>query len=306
MPIRLTRITSRPVFYQLCTLCIGMLSLYSLTITYHSSFSGGCLKEVDSVFGEMVSTSPKPFLSKNDTVTEDVFKWWKPIQGSRENFTYFKMTVEKTFQMIPPSLEVMKPSPGRCRTCAVVGNSGNLKGSHYGSLIDHHDFVIRINRGVTKGFEEDVGTKTTHRVLYPESAPRVENTTCVLFFPFKIHDYEWLRTAMSPENVKSPRRIYKDKVMILSPAFMKYVYDVWLYKKDGYGSTGFMTVVLSLVLCDEVSVFGFGIDNDGNWSHYFERFKYNGLGTGLHSGKVEYSIYQRLHEEKKIQFFKGL
>lgn len=279
-------------------------------MTYHilqSSESGeACPRDVHSLFGKMINESPNPFLSRNSTVSEEVFKWWKPIQGSKENFTYFKMTVEKTFQMIPPSLEIFKPSPDSCRTCAVVGNSGHLIGSHYGRLIDFHDVVIRMNRGITKGYEADVGTKTTHRVMYPESSTQVENTTHLFFFPYKIWDYEWLRKTMSLQNAQK-RRIKKGvQVTYLSPAFMKYVYDVWLGKKGGYGSTGFMTVILSLVLCDEVSVFGFGADGDGNWSHYFERFKYKGLGTGLHSGKREYLTYEHLHEAKKIRFFKKL
>ncbi|XP_074554897.1 CMP-N-acetylneuraminate-beta-galactosamide-alpha-2,3-sialyltransferase 1-like [Halichoeres trimaculatus] len=244
-------------------------------MTLHSlqfdEFSGECPKDVDSLFGKMIDESPEPFFSRIDTVSEEVFKWWKPIQGSKENFTYYKMTVEKTFQMIPPTLEVFKPSTDSCRTCAVVGNSGHLLGSRYGRLIDFHDVVIRMNRGITKGYEMDVGTKTTHRVMYPESATQVDNTTHLLFFPYKIWDYEWLLSTFTCRNAN--KRISQGvKVTYLSPAFMKYVFDVWLGKKGGYGSTGFMTVILSLVICDEVSVFGFGIDGDGNWSHYFENF----------------------------------
>lgn len=36
-------------------------------------------------------------------------------------------------------------------------------------IIDEHEVVIRINKAPTVGFEKDVGSKTTHRFMYPES-----------------------------------------------------------------------------------------------------------------------------------------
>lgn len=42
------------------------------------------------------------------------------------------------------------------------------------------------------------------------------------------------------------------QVMILSPAFMKYVHLVWLKGKGKYPSTGFLTLILSMHMCDEV------------------------------------------------------
>uniref|UniRef100_A0A3Q4G4E6 ST3 beta-galactoside alpha-2,3-sialyltransferase 1 n=1 Tax=Neolamprologus brichardi TaxID=32507 RepID=A0A3Q4G4E6_NEOBR len=95
------------------------------------------------------------------------------------------------------------------------------------------------------------------------------------------------------------------QVSILHPAFMKYVHDVWLRKKAAYPSTGFLAVVLSLLMCDEVNVFGFGADSEGNWSHYFEILKNKRLKTGGHPGEEEYKMIVKLHMKKKIVFFKG-
>lgn len=49
--------------------------------------------------------------------------------------------------------------------CAVVGNAGSLKGSGCGALIDDFEHVIRFNAAPTKGFEGDVGSVTTLRIL---------------------------------------------------------------------------------------------------------------------------------------------
>lgn len=52
--------------------------------------------------------------------------------------------------------------------------------------------------------------------------------------------------------------------MILSPAFMKYVHEEWLGNKGSYPSTGFLTLVFSLHLCDQVGsgLFGKIIQNE--------------------------------------------
>lgn len=54
------------------------------------------------------------------------------------------------------------------------------------------------------------------------------------------------------------------QVMILSPAFMKYVHESWLDKKGRYPSTGFLTVALSMYMCDEVGSMSLCLLADGN------------------------------------------
>jgi hypothetical protein len=50
-------------------------------------------------------------------------------------------------------------------SCALVGNSGSLLRRKYGSTIDKHDQVFRINQAPVVGHERAVGSRTTHRVL---------------------------------------------------------------------------------------------------------------------------------------------
>ncbi|XP_029301551.1 CMP-N-acetylneuraminate-beta-galactosamide-alpha-2,3-sialyltransferase 1-like [Cottoperca gobio] len=116
---------------------------------------------------------------------------------------------------------------------------------------------FRINRGPTKGYEADVGTKTTHRVMYPESASHLDNATSLVLFPFKMKDFLWLIDAFKQGKnsaVNSKRRANKDLVMILNPALMKYVHDIWLEEKGHHPSSGFLTLALSMQICDEIDM----------------------------------------------------
>ncbi|KAG7249376.1 hypothetical protein CRUP_008961 [Coryphaenoides rupestris] len=112
-----------------------------------------------------------------------------------------KQTLEEVmsqlFQVIPPPSLDLWPRPSRCHRCAVVGNSGNLRRSGHGKLIDSHSAVIRMNKAVTSGFEEDVGNRTTHHFLYPESAVDIVGGASLVLLPFKVRDLEWLASALS-------------------------------------------------------------------------------------------------------------
>eukprot|EP00873_Tetraselmis_striata_P002621 jgi/Tetstr1/422885/TSEL_001297.t1 len=50
-------------------------------------------------------------------------------------------------------------------SCAVVGNSGNLRRAEWGAEIDRHEAVFRFNRAPTAGYEKWVGRRTDFRIL---------------------------------------------------------------------------------------------------------------------------------------------
>ncbi|XP_015225651.1 PREDICTED: CMP-N-acetylneuraminate-beta-galactosamide-alpha-2,3-sialyltransferase 1-like [Cyprinodon variegatus] len=99
--------------------------------------------EGDPWFAERFNLSIHPLMTReNSVLSEETFKWWQWLQSERQPANLTEV-VEELFQVIPDEVLYTDPSPVRCRTCAVVGNSGNLKGSHYGGLIDSSDFIIR-------------------------------------------------------------------------------------------------------------------------------------------------------------------
>ncbi|XP_077384712.1 ST3 beta-galactoside alpha-2,3-sialyltransferase 8 isoform X2 [Festucalex cinctus] len=239
----------------------------------------------------------------------DALNWWLSLQRSGNERT-LQEVMSRMFQIISPPSADFTPRASRCRACAVVGNSGNLRQSGHGKLIDSHDIVIRMNKAVTRGFEQDVGNRTTHHFLYPESAVDVSPGVSLILLPFKLRDMEWLASALSTGHVKMTymrvkERVEadKDKVLVVSPAFFKYVHSRWTEGHGRYPSTGMLAIVFALHTCDQVSVLGYGADRQGNWHHYWEENRYAGAfrKTGVHSADFETRVIRRLAEEGKIR-----
>ncbi|KAG7245232.1 hypothetical protein INR49_023804 [Caranx melampygus] len=151
-----------------------------------------------------------------------------------------------------------------------------------------------MNQAPTSGFEEDVGARTTHHVMYPESAIDLDNNTSLVLIPFKTLDLQWIISALTTGTIKHP-------------TFFKYVYESWLEGHGRYPSTGFLSLLFAIHICDEVSVFGFGADQYGNWHHYWEENHLAGAfrHTGVHDGDYEYNVTLLLADKHKIQMFKG-
>ncbi|XP_047460382.1 CMP-N-acetylneuraminate-beta-galactosamide-alpha-2,3-sialyltransferase 1-like isoform X1 [Mugil cephalus] len=238
----------------------------------NQTLCGTCLSPKNQLCFHPLKPPVEPLLSANHNLSENDFNWWKHLQDEKQDYNTYKKTVNSLFRTFPTIPEPVKLSRDSCKTCAVVGNSGNLKGSRHGPQIDFHDYVIRINGGRTKGFEEDVGTKTTHRVMYPESAVDLDNSTHLVLTPFKILDLEWLRMSMT----------------------------------TGFHGMSYAPVKSKIAASkDLVHVFGFGADKDGNWNHYFEELRDKKFRTGNHPGQREYDVIQHLDEQKQISFYRG-
>ncbi|XP_061109799.1 CMP-N-acetylneuraminate-beta-galactosamide-alpha-2,3-sialyltransferase 1-like [Conger conger] len=270
------------------------------------------VEDEDPWFMKRFNTSISPLLSQENAIlSKSTYYWWQRLQ-TKQNANYGDV-VRKLFQVVPGKGHYNDSAPNRCRTCAVVGNSGNLNGSDYGSIIDSNDFVIRMNKAPLLGYEKDVGNRTTHRVMHPESATNLQKDTSLLLIPFKTLDLEWITSALTTGTVKrtwmpvmAKINADKNKVLIYNPTFLKYVHDVWLERHGKYPSSGFLTLMFAIHICDEVNVFGFGASKDGTWQHYWEKNKFRkSEPTGLHAGDYESLVMKLLACKRKMKLFEG-
>lgn len=245
----------------------------------------------------------------DDDFDPEALRWWLSLQRSG-NDQSLKEVMSEMFKVIAPPTVDFRPLPSTCRSCAVVGNSGNLRRSGNGKLIDSHNSVIRMNKAVTGGFEGDVGNRTTHHFLYPESAVDVARGVRLVLLPFKLRDLEWLTSALTTGQVKMTymrvkERVEadKDKILVVNPVFFKYAHDRWTEGHGRYPSTGMLAIIFALHTCDQVSVFGYGADQQGNWHHYWEENHFAGAfrKTGIHSADFETQIIHQLAQEGKIR-----
>ncbi|KAM7410088.1 hypothetical protein PAMA_001506 [Pampus argenteus] len=166
-----------------------------------------------------------------------------------------------------------KPLKMHCRTCALVTSSGQLTGSKRGEDIDHSECVIRMNDAPTIGYKQDVGQRTSLRVVAHSSLQRVlrnrqellnksEDTVFIFWGPSscmrrdgKGHIYNNLRVLN--------RLLPKLKVYIISQIKMLKFDELFKNEtgidrksSNSWLSTGWFTMAIALELCDRINVYG--------------------------------------------------
>ncbi|KAG8009188.1 Alpha-N-acetylgalactosaminide alpha-2 [Nibea albiflora] len=159
--------------------------------------------------------------------------------------------VMASVKLIPkPKEPLLLPKPGGdgCVRCAVVGTAGILNGSRMGKEIDAHDYVFRMNGAVIKGYEEDVGNRTS---VYVHTAHSINMSTYLLkkygytsvpndegikyvMIPEGMRDFNWLEGLLKgergagPYHNRWPRTYYRgqyneSRFYVLHQDFLRYV-----------------------------------------------------------------------------------
>nr|XP_020451129.1 lactosylceramide alpha-2,3-sialyltransferase isoform X2 [Monopterus albus] len=222
----------------------------------------------------------QPFLWKNMPLPDELFQYPPPF-----GFKGHQGRVEDLLKLLPNSDDTsqMKKTE-RCQRCMVVGNGGILRGLELGPLINHFDTIIRLNSGPLEGFSVDVGNRTSIRMSYPEGTPHpwVDRDPHTLFVgvTYKRVDINWMSAMISKNAVSLWDRLFfwksiPDQVPVkphrfrlLNPqvieetAFYLLKYPAptsRLWGSDQNVPTlGVSALNLASLLCDEVSLAGFG------------------------------------------------
>ncbi|XP_068135314.1 beta-galactoside alpha-2,6-sialyltransferase 1-like [Hyperolius riggenbachi] len=196
--------------------------------------------------------------------------------------------------------------------CAVVMSSGSMNSSKLGNEIDSHDAVLRFNDAPTKGFETDVGSKTTIRLMNSQLGAkpqhklledfRFKNDTLVMWDPKLYYEnlHQWFE---KPEfNFFDRYGKYREQnpnqpFYILNPYAIWQIWDIIQENspepiQPNPPTSGTLGIVLMMHLCDEVNVYEFLPSfRQSDLCHYYEE---------SHSQLCTYGGYHPLIYEKTL------
>lgn len=188
----------------------------------------------------------------------------------------------------------------------VVGNGDSLKESKLGNYIDSHDYVIRINLYKIKGYEKDVGKKTTHWLF---------SETCFLTPEFKYKldckNFEevWINynpksklniknIIISLKNLKSYKLINLKKPNEWSTSFFSQ-WENKLYVKNKRPTTGLIGIIYALKKWKKfIEIAGFGNSKCISSYHYEKNINTNWT---FHDLETERILINKLAKSKKIR-----
>ncbi|XP_065843681.1 CMP-N-acetylneuraminate-beta-galactosamide-alpha-2,3-sialyltransferase 1-like isoform X2 [Oscarella lobularis] len=237
-------------------------------------------------FCERYSETVKAFWSRDDPPISK--ESMNAIRDTRIDYVFTEFKLRQITAMVFKRI-LSNDIFGRWRSqkngslsCAVVGNSDNLLGSNYGSIIDSHDVVIRMNAALTEGYEKDVGAKTTFQSLYSQ----------IKF------------AGLAPSIID----VHPCEVYLIHPDFYRSLMETWLRPTSGQKlSSGIILQLFAVHVCNKVDVFGFGVNKKGEYKHYFYSKADKNLNEShsYHDFQSEAELRQKLADEGIITVYPG-
>ncbi|XP_048458417.1 alpha-N-acetylgalactosaminide alpha-2,6-sialyltransferase 3 isoform X5 [Rhincodon typus] len=198
-----------------------------------------------------------------------------------------------------------------CDLCSIVSSSGQMLGQRAGSVIDRTACVWRMNNAPTAGFEADVGTRTSVRVVSHTSVPllrqkqqhyfgEANETIYVIWGPYRNMRRDG-KGATYNELRQMARNYPHAKIYVTTEERMNYCDKVFQREtgKDRaqsgtYLSTGWFTLLLAMDVCHKIHIFG--MINDTYCSFHraegHKKVPYHYYEAGSRDECAEYAIHE--------------
>nr|XP_020650356.1 alpha-N-acetylgalactosaminide alpha-2,6-sialyltransferase 3 isoform X2 [Pogona vitticeps] len=150
------------------------------------------------------------------------------------------------------NVRTQEPLQLDCNLCAIISNSGQMTEQKVGVEIDQSSCIWRMNNAPTKGYEDDVGKRTTVRVVSHTSVPLL----------LKNPEYFFKETNSTIYVIWGPfRNMRKDGNGI--------VYNMLKKTVDSYpGAKVYVTTEKRMSYCDEVFKKETGKDSTRGYSKH--------------------------------------
>ncbi|XP_058412122.1 beta-galactoside alpha-2,6-sialyltransferase 1 [Diceros bicornis minor] len=172
--------------------------------------------------------------------------------------------------------ENIRTKAGPWGRCAVVSSAGSLKSSRLGREIDDHDAVMRFNGAPTANFQQDVGTKTTIRLMNSQFVTKdrrffkddLYNEGILIVWDPSLYHADIPKWYQKPDysffdNYKSYRKLHPDQPFyILRPQMPWELWDIIQEIspeeiQPNPPSSGVLGIIIMLTLCDQVDIYEF-------------------------------------------------
>ncbi|XP_008301740.1 lactosylceramide alpha-2,3-sialyltransferase isoform X2 [Stegastes partitus] len=272
-----------------------------------------------SLFTQLPASSHvvQPFLWKDKPLPKDLSLYPPPF-----GLKGLESKVENLLKLFSDEPQPETTS-GTCQRCLVIGNGGILRGLELGSEFDRFDTIIRLNSGPLGEFSVDVGNRTSIRMSYPEGTPLhwVDTDPQTLFVAvvYKRVDINWISAMISKLTVslwdwiffwqKVPDQIPLEpsRFRLLNPHVIRQTaLDLLKYPPptprlwgwdQNVPTLGVSALNLASLLCDEVSLAGFGynLSQQGAPLHYYDHLPMSAmLQQKMHNVDKETQLLQSL------------